>query len=166
MTEKYHYAFDVEYSGIPKELPTDAKIFPAFADKESKGVETSILWDTGATHSSLSTRIVRELGLKSVDRGLVRGINSFKEVDIVIASIDFLNGWFLQNRRFSVNDIPGTDVLIGMDIIIMGDFYISNSGGKTQFSFAVPPFEHRISFTKIAEEINNLAAETARYVVL
>ena len=156
MTEdKYHYAFDVEYHGIPKELQTDAIIYPAPYMEDKKCTPSSILWDTGATHSSLSPSIVQALGLKSVDTILVRGINSSKQADVVIASIGLSNGLVIKNRRFSVNDIPGTDVLIGMDIIMMGEFYIRNKDGKTQFSFAVPPFNHNISFVEIAEKANS-----------
>jgi hypothetical protein len=34
--------------------------------------------------------------------------------------------------------LSGFDLLIGMDIITMGDFSITNVGGKTTFSFRVP----------------------------
>ena len=36
----------------------------------------------------------------------------------------------------------GIDVLIGMDIISIGDFAVSNFEGKTQFSFRMPSQEH------------------------
>jgi hypothetical protein len=36
----------------------------------------------------------------------------------------------------------GIDVLIGMDIISLGDFAISNFDGKTQFSFRIPSQRH------------------------
>ena len=36
----------------------------------------------------------------------------------------------------------GIDVLIGMDIITMGDFAVSNYEGRTQFSFRLPSQEH------------------------
>lgn len=34
------------------------------------------------------------------------------------------------------------DVLIGMDIITLGDFGVSNFENKTQFSFRIPSKEH------------------------
>ena len=37
--------------------------------------------------------------------------------------------------------LNGFDVLIGMDIITLGDFSITNVGGKTIFSFRVPSTE-------------------------
>ena len=36
----------------------------------------------------------------------------------------------------------GIDVLIGMDIISMGDFAVSNFDGKTQFTIRIPSQEH------------------------
>jgi len=153
---KYHYAFDVEYQGIPNELKTEAMIFPSPANRDAKGIKTSILWDTGATHSCLSPKIVRDLGLKPIDTIIVHGVNSSKVADVVLASISLPNGLFLAGRRFSVSDIPGTDILVGMDIIMMGDFYISNSGGKTQFSFVIPSFNDKLLFAEKANQINGL----------
>jgi len=149
----YHYAFDAEYGGVPNELKTEAMIFPS-SSRDTRGIKTSILWDTGATHSCLSPKIVKDLGLKPIDTIIVHGVNSSKVADVVIASIGLANGLFLAGRRFSVSEIPGTDILIGMDIIMMGDFAISNGGGKTRFSFVIPPFENKVSFTEIADGIN------------
>ena len=39
------------------------------------------------------------------------------------------------------------DVLIGMDIINLGDFAVSNHNGKTTFSFRMPSVDE-IIFTK------------------
>lgn len=36
----------------------------------------------------------------------------------------------------------GIDILIGMNIIHLGDFAISNYNGQTQFSFRIPSIEH------------------------
>jgi predicted aspartyl protease len=156
MPDTYHYAFDAQYGGVPNELKTEAMIFPS-PGRDSSGIKTSVLWDTGATHSCLSPKMAKELGLKPIDTIIVHGVNSSKVADVVIASIGFANGLFLAGRRFSVSEIPGTDILIGMDIIMMGDFAISYGGGKTQFSFVIPPFEHKISFTEIADGINDKA---------
>jgi hypothetical protein len=39
-------------------------------------------------------------------------------------------------------------MLIGMDLIGLMDFAITNGGEQTQFSFAIPPFKERIDFEK------------------
>jgi len=152
---QYHYAFDAEYSGIPRELTTVAEIFPFASRDDNKSIIANILWDTGATHSSLSNKIAKDLGLKSIDTIIVHGVNSSKLADVVIASIRLSGSIFLTGKRFSVNEIPGADVLIGMDIIMLGDFAVSNSEGKTRFSFVIPPFKNKISFTEKANAIND-----------
>jgi uncharacterized protein YchJ len=43
--------------------------------------------------------------------------------------------------------LSGTDVLIGMDIISVGDFAITNKDGKTTFSFQLPA-THKIDFVE------------------
>ena len=95
--------------------------------------------------------MVRELGLLPIDSCIVRGINHNQISDIVVASISLSDDLLLTGRRFSVNNIPGADVLIGMDIIMTGDFVINNAGGKTLFSFVIPPFKDKISFSEKAK---------------
>lgn len=48
-------------------------------------------------------------------------------------------------------------MLIGMDIITMGDFYISNYHGQTTMTFRVPSLECR-DFTKEIKELQKLRA--------
>jgi len=146
-----HYAFDAEFSTVVSELITDVSIF---SSPNSQGIKTYAVWDTGATHSVLSPKIVNNLQLIPIDSSLVSGINHSQYADIVIASIGLTNGLLLPDIRFSVCDIPGTDVLIGMDIIMMGDFAISNGDGKTLFSFAIPPFKNKVSYINKANNIN------------
>jgi len=156
---QYHYAFDAEYSGIPAELLSTIKISPFPAQINSEGIVTKAIWDTGATHSSVSPKIVRDLGLKTIDTVDVHGINDSKKTsDVVIATIKISDSITLTGKRFSVNEIPGVDVLIGMDIIMLGDFAISNGMGKTRLSFAYPPFMNKISFTEKANAINDRLA--------
>jgi len=147
----WHYAFDAEFPAVVRELVTNVELF---SSPNSQGIKTYAVWDTGATHSVLSPKIVNELGLIPIDSSIVSGINHSQYADIVIASIGLANGLLLPDIRFSVCDIPGTDVLIGMDIIMMGDFAISNGDGKTLFSFAIPSFKNKISHAKKADSIN------------
>ena len=50
---------------------------------------------------------------------------------------------------------PKDSMLIGMDIISLGDFAISNSGNRTLFSFVCPPFADKIDLLDKANKINN-----------
>jgi hypothetical protein len=47
-------------------------------------------------------------------------------------------------------------VLIGMDIIMMGNFIINNKDGKTLFSFVIPPIDEIISFSKIVGGLDKI----------
>jgi hypothetical protein len=47
----------------------------------------------------------------------------------------------LLSDRVTVSEIQGVDMLIGMDIIQLGDFSISNFEKKTVFTFAIPPYQ-------------------------
>ena len=51
-------------------------------------------------------------------------------------------------------DIPTTDVLIGMDIIMLGDFAVSNFEGKTCFTFRIPSMR-KIDFVKEIDDPQN-----------
>jgi len=155
MIDTQYFAFDAEYKKLVREITTPVSLFSSHASAKGKCVKTNAVWDTGATHSVLSPKIVKELGLLPIDSCIVRGINHDQISDIVIASISLTDDLFLTGRRFSVNDIPGSDVLLGMDIITMGDFVINNADGKTLFSFVIPPFKDKISFSKKAYSINN-----------
>lgn len=62
----------------------------------------------------------------------------------------------ILNNEVVVKNVPvmdseignqGIDVLIGMDIITIGDFAVSNYRGKTQFTFRIPS-QANIDFSK------------------
>jgi predicted aspartyl protease len=121
MPEKIQYhPLDFEYKKIVREISTPVTLYSSFSSSEGKIVTTSAVWDTGANHSILSPKIVQELELCAIDTKLVHGINKSNCLsDIVIATIRLTDDLVLTGRRFSVNNIPETDVLIGMDIIML-----------------------------------------------
>lgn len=47
-------------------------------------------------------------------------------------------GDFVANVKVMENDFEDIDVLIGMDVIVFGDFLITNADGKTTFQFRTP----------------------------
>ena len=100
------------------------------------------LWDTGATNSMVSKRVVEDLGLEA------EGFTNVLHVGGVSENIPryFVNLVLLTEVHFprvSVAEgiLLGNDVLIGMDIINRGDFAVSNRNGATSFSFRIPSVE-------------------------
>ena len=96
------------------------------------------LWDTGASSSSISERVVNDLGLTPVsiaDNYTAAGI---VQVKMYYVNMLLPNGVLLPEMFVSCCQLEDTDVLIGMDVICKGDFALTNSDGKTTFSFQVP----------------------------
>jgi hypothetical protein len=99
--------------------------------------------------SVISPKVTRELKLDIVDTIEITGINGNSLAKVAVVSVRFPNGADIRDLRVAVCDMfPGNEMIIGMDIISQMDFAITNGGGQTQFSIAIPPFDTRIDFAK------------------
>lgn len=96
------------------------------------------IWDTGATNSVISQKVVDALGLVPVSMVEVRGVNSTDRSPVYLVNIILPSKVICPAVAVTRGGIPGADALIGMDVITWGDFHISNVGGKTVMSFRVP----------------------------
>jgi predicted aspartyl protease len=101
------------------------------------------VWDTGATTSLVTHKVFSDLNLTPVDTVTVHGVNSSVRAQVVVIDLILPNGIKISGVRATVSETRGIDMLIGMDIIQLGDFSISNFEGKTIFTFAMPPFRDR-----------------------
>jgi predicted aspartyl protease len=145
MPKVRHFAFRQEYQGLSFRLITDAEIFISSpAGPGRKGIKVKALWDTGASGTVITPKVSQELKLVPIDRIRVAGVNSISIADVVEVSIGLPNKVMVEDVNVMVCDLKqDIDLLIGMDIILLGDFSVSNGGGKTLFSFAIPPFENK-----------------------
>jgi hypothetical protein len=110
---------------------------------------TNALWDTGAEMSVISPEVAAKLQLDILDKIGVAGVIGDGLVDTALVSIRFPNGATINDVRAAIcNMSPGNELIIGMDAISQMDFAITNGGGQTQLSFAIPPFDERIDFAK------------------
>jgi predicted aspartyl protease len=136
-----HAAFRQKYKTLPPQLLSDIEVIslenPSLRNKY-RGV-----WDTGATSTMITRKILSELNLTPIDTATVHGVNSLMLVPVVLINLILPNGIKVNNVRVTVSEIQGIDMLIGMDIIQLGDFSISNLERKTVFTFAMPPFQNR-----------------------
>ena len=101
----------------------------------------SAIWDTGATNTSITTRVVTECGLAPTSVAKVTGVHGTQLSNVYLIDV------YLPNRVIAEEveavESPALageldDVLIGMDIIGLGDFAVSNFQGKTTFTFRIP----------------------------
>ncbi len=105
------------------------------------------LWDTGASHSAISTRIVSELGL--IPEAMANNYTAAGIIQVMMYCVNIVlpNNVVLPSMLVSCCELDDIDMLIGMDVIGKGDFAITNVGRKTTFSFRVPSVE-TIDFVK------------------
>jgi predicted aspartyl protease len=136
-----HSAFRNEYNGLPKQLLSDVEVISV--DDSSRRSKYRGVWDTGATATMITPKIFNELNLAEVDTTTVYGVNSSKKVPIVLVDLVLPNRIKVNGVRATVSDIQGIDILIGMDLILLGDFSISTFEKKAVFTFAIPPFKNR-----------------------
>lgn len=111
---------------------------PAKTNPHPPTKEYKALWDTGATGTVVTKKIVDDLGLKQI--GVVKVFHadgdSLRPVYLINIMLPHKVGF--QYIRVTEGTLTGFDVLIGMDIISQGDFVITNTNGTTTFSFRTP----------------------------
>jgi hypothetical protein len=162
MCEPAEYrAFVIEYDEHVNEISTTVQLEPLVTfDKDALGTLTKIdaLWDTGAVMTCIKPSLWNRLKLRQsalVESITMSGIGGNIEADGTLVSIWLTPNFVIELCPVYMADFPGTEeLLIGMDIIGMGDFAVCNADGKTSFSFAVPPFPDRINLADKADTLN------------
>lgn len=142
-------AFSLKASGLLNTLQTEALIISDVRDKSFNPIPKmwSALWDTGASKSCISKKIVDYLHLIPVGKTSISTANGISDVNTYFVNVGLPNGVMIPNVLVSCADLgDNLDALIGMDIISYGDFSITNFNGRTTFSFRIPSIEE-IDFT-------------------
>ena len=145
-------AFTVKYDGMTNVLMSDVQVAPAFDPAKVAVIPQYLLykaiWDTGATSSVVTQKVVQECGLQPT------GVANVNTASGVTTSSVYLVNFLLRNNvgvvgvRVTEGILSGDiDVLIGMDIINNGDFAITNHNKKTTFTFRIPSLQ-TIDFVK------------------
>lgn len=104
------------------------------------------VWDTGAMNSVITPKIVSELGLVSLGKVKMHHANGDSLVDTYMINLLLPNQMEVHTLFVMEGDMSDTDILIGMDVITMCDFAITNKGGNTVFSFDIPS-THRTDYS-------------------
>ncbi|MHB8779810.1 MAG: SEC-C metal-binding domain-containing protein [Candidatus Geothermincolia bacterium] len=104
----------------------------------SKPFEYIAIWDTGATGSVVSETVVRDCGLLPTGVTKTSTTHGIADANTYVVDFQLPNGPTIQNVQVTEGQINGGDVLIGMDVITVGDFAVTNYGGRTAFTFRVP----------------------------
>ena len=100
------------------------------------------LWDTGATTTVISSRIVQQLHLQPFDSTGVSGIMGVSNTNTYLVHISLPTGDTYTFIEVMESDFDDYDIIIGMDIISLGDFCFTNANSRSCFSFRFPAKEH------------------------
>lgn len=140
------HAFTIQYDGIADKLISEAAISEAFdptsdPSTHPRPYQVKALWDTGATGSVITPGIVKALNLQPIGKmNLSHGGGESEH-------FTYLVQLFLPNKvGFSGVKVAALDnlsdsgfgIIVGMDIIMSGDFSLTNHQGKSCFTFRVP----------------------------
>lgn len=120
------------------------------------------LWDTGATMSVITQKVIDACGLRPTGSINVSNVENIVQTDTFLVNIWLPNKVVMTGIPVSKGKLPGSeaDVLVGMDIINKGDFAVTNWNGRTKFSFRIPS-KADIDFV---EEANKEHAELERRI--
>lgn len=106
----------------------------------TKRIQGTAIWDTGATSSVVTPRIAQQLGLLPVQKVSVNTPSGSHISEVYHVNLYLPNQVIIRDIKV-LSGIPSNcDMLLGMDVIGLGDFAVSNFNGKTMFSFRIPSY--------------------------
>ena len=143
-------AFTLSAGSMLNQIVTDVLVMPSelFSKTDYQPRMWTAVWDTGATGSCISNRIVRDLNLLPIGKTTIGTANGVIDVNRYLIDIGLPNGVTIKNNLVVCSDFGDDDVIIGMDIITKGDFSITNVNNKTTFSFRIPSIK-KIDYTEL-----------------
>ena len=171
-----HRAFTTRYGGLARVLITKVGVCEPVTPEEAKTreiklVNYSAIWDTAATHSAITKKVATDLNLKPTGIVEVRYGNGKSTTNTYLVNISLPNGVMVGQVRVTEAQLVPEDnvpeenqpqLLVGMDIIGMGDFAVTNANGRTTLSFHIPSIKE-IDFIPGAEDHNIKATGANRH---
>lgn len=138
------HAFTIKHDGYVRRIISELVVFSAFDPAEPQSgpqpnFKTTALWDTGATMSVITPKVVAGLGLTPVGKARVNHAGGVDENLTYVVNLGLPNRVLIAGVM--VAECPIEDsfgAIIGMDVIASGDFAITNTNGQTCMSFRYP----------------------------
>lgn len=141
-------AFTVKANGRLDHILTEIEVRPGFDPNKPPSpippaIKTRALWDTGASKSVISTSLAQSLGLTPVSTREVHHGDGKSLRNVFMVNFDLPNA--VHVAGILATEFPPShnnfNVLVGMDVIGLGDLALTHVGGLTTFSFRVPSCE-------------------------
>ena len=145
------HCLSVHYNGVANVIACSVSVsFPDILLKQgevSKPDSCIGIWDTGATNSAITEMQAKKLNLVPTGKKNVSGLGGTIQKNTYLIDIVLPNSVKIPNLSVTELDNPKNEkgeqvdsfgILIGMDIISLGDFSITHFEGKTTMSFRMP----------------------------
>lgn len=135
MNTAFSEPYTVEYSDLRNRIHT-----PAVVRYGKLSISVKAMWDTGAQLSCISKRAAEKLYLQPVGTTAIHGASGLVEVPIYNIDLLLPKENVFADLRVCEADMTedAEDVIIGMNIIQLADFAITNSDGHTTFTYKFP----------------------------
>ena len=118
------------------EIATPVKIRKHGCDTD---IEAKAVWDTGATGTMIASSIAKKLNLAAIGTTQISGVHGSQRSKVYRADIVFGNGFAVEKINMAqAADNGGFDVLIGMDVIGKGCFFIDGTKENLKVIFQYP----------------------------
>ena len=127
--------FKKEYPCVVERVLTESDVYTT--DGRKFHTERA-MWDTGADTTIIASRVVKELDLKPYMQGGIEGIGGATGSNVYMIHLAVPTGNMVTYIEAMESDFDDIDVLIGMDVISLGDMVLTNADNKTTFQFRIP----------------------------
>ena len=125
-------------------------------------IEFSAIWDTGASNTVVSQRVVKTCGLIPLGKAYAQTAGGNFIQNRYLVRLDLPNRITIPTMWVTEGDLgENLDVLIGMDVIGVGDLAITNSNGKTCLSFQTPS-EKCIDFVRDINKQKSISGKSGQ----
>jgi hypothetical protein len=142
------HAFTVKHEGLANRIITPLGISKVFDPKNPPEEippysNTSALWDTGATNSCVTKAVADRVGLIPTGSGFVDHAGGRTERNRYTVNFLLPNRVGVAGVQVTECDSPpgGFGAIVGMDVIMQGDFTITNLNHKTWMTFRIPSIQ-------------------------
>lgn len=132
-------AFSGIASGLYSECMVADRRAPVEGSTNLKREFFPALWDTGSTGCMVSRRVVDACNLQEEGQGPISNVSgTVEDVPRYMVNLYLPNGLVVKELSVALGELVDFDILIGMDVITLGDLAVTNADGQTTFTFRVP----------------------------
>lgn len=156
-------AFTTRFGGKTNVLLTKVHISLPYDPRIDKGKtppairECRAIWDTGATNSVVTKQLAQDIGLIPTGKVQVTNTTTVELRNSYLLNVFLPSKVLIQYLKITeCEDVLGSgdaDMLIGMDVISMGDLAVTYENDNTVMSFIMPPI-NTIDYVHTANEAN------------